>query len=164
MSATSLRINRINRAFVTLVAFAAMFLTLGAQAGSSAINLDKSTAGHAAGIAINGFDTVAYFTESKPVEGSAEFSAEHDGATWHFASAANRDLFKSDPDRYAPAYGGYCAYALSKGSLAPIDPNAWTIHNDKLYLNYNESIKNRWSKNLDKSIAAGDGNWPNVLN
>src|SRR5512135_2769630 len=88
------------------------------------------------GVAIRGYDPVAYFTESKPVEGSKQFTFEWQGATWRFASAANRDLFAKTPEKYAPQYGGYCAYAVSQGHTATIDPQRWRIVDGKLYLNY----------------------------
>lgn len=151
--------------FISLLLAVALFSFVNiAQAGSPEVNVGKSTAGHDGGPAISGFDPVAYFTQSKPIQGLAEHSAEHNGATWNFSSADNLALFKGDPDKYAPQYGGYCAYAVSKGSTAPIDPQAWSIVDDKLYLNYNKSIQDRWSVDIPKSIAAGDANWPKVLN
>lgn len=116
------------------------------------------------GIAIKGTDPVAYFTEGQPVAGSSDFSAEHDGATWYFASAANRDAFIADPGAYAPQYGGYCAYAVSQGYTASISPNAWTIHEGKLYLNFNRAVRAIWSRDIPGRIEAGDANWPSVLN
>ncbi|MEL7300202.1 MAG: YHS domain-containing (seleno)protein [Pseudomonadota bacterium] len=115
------------------------------------------------GVAINGYDPVAYFTEEKPVEGSTEFSAEHMGATFHFASAENRDLFAADPDAFAPQYGGYCAYAVSRGYTASTSPNAWTVHDGKLYLNFNRAVRTLWSRDIPGNIAEGDRNWPSVL-
>lgn len=115
------------------------------------------------GPAINGYDPVAYFTQSKPVEGSAEFTSQFEGATWQFSSAANRDLFVSDPAKYAPQYGGYCAYAVSKGYTASTSPNAWTIHEDKLYLNFNRAVRAIWSTDVPGNIVKGDANWPKVL-
>jgi YHS domain-containing protein len=88
------------------------------------------------GTAIEGYDPVAYFNEGRPVEGKSEFSQEWMDATWYFASAENRDLFAADPEKYAPQYGGYCAWAVSQGYTANIDPQAWKVVDDKLYLNY----------------------------
>ncbi|MEM1302255.1 MAG: YHS domain-containing (seleno)protein [Pseudomonadota bacterium] len=115
------------------------------------------------GVAINGYDPVAYFTESQPVEGSAEFTADHDGATFRFASAANRDTFAADPAAYAPQYGGYCAYAVSRGYTATTSPNAWTVHEGKLYLNFNRAVRTLWSRDIPGNIVKGDANWPTVL-
>lgn len=115
------------------------------------------------GKAIKGYDPVAYFTEGKPVEGSSDFTAEFDGATWYFASAQNRDAFVADPDKYAPQYGGYCAYAVANGSTAKIDPEAWSVVDGKLYLNYSLSVRDRWTARQAEYIAAADRNWPGVL-
>lgn len=115
------------------------------------------------GIAINGYDPVAYFTESKPVEGSGDFTSEWDGAIIQFASAENKALFDGDPEKYAPKYGGYCAYAVSKGYTASTDPDAWSIYNDRLYLNYSKSVRALWSLNKSGHVASADANWPSVL-
>jgi len=115
------------------------------------------------GVAINGYDPVAYFTEAKPVEGSSAFTFDHDGATFHFASAANRDAFAAEPARYAPQYGGYCAYAVSRGYTATTSPNAWTVHDDKLYLNFNKAVRALWARDIPGNITSGDANWPKVL-
>ena len=115
------------------------------------------------GRAIAGYDPVAYFTAGKPVEGKSEFSAKWNGATWRFASAANRDLFMASPEKYAPKYGGYCAYAVSQNYTAKIDPTAWSIVGNKLYLNYSHDVQKTWLANRDAYIAAADKNWPGVL-
>ncbi len=115
------------------------------------------------GVAINGYDPVAYFTDSAPVEGSADFTAIYEGATFHFASAANRDLFAADPVAYAPQYGGYCAYAVSRGATASTSPNAWTVYEGKLYLNFNRTVRALWSRDVPGNVAAADANWPKVL-
>ncbi|MEM6385654.1 MAG: YHS domain-containing (seleno)protein [Pseudomonadota bacterium] len=115
------------------------------------------------GVAINGYDPVAYFTESKPVLGSPENTSEWDGATLQFASAANKAMFDADPEKLAPKYGGYCAYAVSKGYTASTDPGAWSIHEDRLYLNYSKSVRALWSARKRHHIAQADANWPAVL-
>jgi YHS domain-containing protein len=115
------------------------------------------------GLAIKGYDPVAYFTEGRPVKGKKEFQYEWKGAKWRFASAEHRDLFKSNPDRYAPQYGGYCAYAISQGKIADIDPYAWNIVNGKLYLNLNKDVQKLWSKNIPGYIRKADRNWPHIL-
>jgi len=116
------------------------------------------------GIAIRGADPVAYFTNSAHVPGSDEFTHDWQGVTWKFASAENRDSFAADPDAYAPQYGGFCAYAVSQGATAPIEPEAWKIVDGKLYLNLNKKIQKRWEKDISGFIAAADQNWPGVLN
>ncbi|MEM8979615.1 MAG: YHS domain-containing (seleno)protein [Pseudomonadota bacterium] len=115
------------------------------------------------GLAIRGYDPVAYFTEAKPVEGKAEFTAQYEGATWRFASAANRDAFVADPAAFAPQYGGYCAYAVSKGSTASTSPNAWRVHDGKLYLNFNKAVRSIWSRDIPGNVMKADANWPSVL-
>ena len=96
------------------------------------------------GVAISGYDPVAYFTENRPVKGSPEHAATHDGAAFWFASAANRDRFTADPRRFAPQYGGYCAYGLSEGYKATTEPDAFTVHEDRLYLNYSRDVRDLW--------------------
>ena len=113
--------------------------------------------------ALKGYDTVAYFTDGKPVKGSKKFTAEHNGATWHFASAENRDLFTADPDKYAPQYGGYCAWAVSQGDTASGDPIVWAIVDDKLYVNYIDDVGATWRKDPEGFIKLADANWPTVL-
>ncbi len=119
---------------------------------------------NSAGVAINGTDPVAYFSEGKPVEGSADFATEWMGATWQFSSAENRDLFVAAPEEYAPQYGGYCAFAVSQGYTASTVPEAWTIENGKLYLNFSLGVRERWRRDMDDLIARADENWPGVLN
>ena len=115
------------------------------------------------GIAIRGTDPVAYFEGAGPVAGSPEHALMWRGATWHFASAANRAPFEADADRFAPRYGGYCAYAVSKGGLATTDPAAWTIHEGQLYLNFSLNVRGIWSQDIPGNIARADANWPAVL-
>jgi YHS domain-containing protein len=115
------------------------------------------------GTAIDGYDPVAYFKQGKPVEGDSEYSYDWMGATWYFASAENRDLFAADPEKYAPQYGGYCAWAVSQGYTASSDPEAWRIVDDKLYLNYSKSVQSRWAQDIPGNIEKADANWPKVL-
>lgn len=115
------------------------------------------------GVAINGYDPVAYFTEGRPVEGTDAFTSEWDGATVRFASAENKAMFDADRERFAPRYGGYCAYAVSKGYTATTDPNAWSIYEDRLYLNYSRIVRGLWSRDIPGHIARADANWPGVL-
>lgn len=113
--------------------------------------------------AIRGYDPVAYFTENKPVKGSKEFSLTHNGAKWLFSSQENLEAFKENSDKYTPQYGGYCAYAVSNGSTASIKPEYFTIHEDKLYLNYSKSVHKKWSKDKLDYIREADANWPEIL-
>jgi YHS domain-containing protein len=113
--------------------------------------------------AVGGYDAVAYFKSGKPVEGSKSFEHTYKGATWRFANADNLAAFKAEPDKYAPQYGGYCAWAASQGYTAKGDPKAWKIVNGKLYLNYNLDIQKKWEADIPGFIAKGDTNWPSVL-
>jgi YHS domain-containing protein len=117
----------------------------------------------AGSIAIKGYDPVAYFTEMKPVKGSPEFEYTWKGALWLFSSATHRDMFKAEPEKYAPRYGGYCAYAVSQGRIADIDPDAWTIYRGRLYLNLNKDVQKLWEKDKPGYIRKADENWPGVL-
>ena len=112
-------------------------------------------------LAAGGRDVVAYFSleSGDGIKGSAEFMAEHKGTTFHFANAENLATFQSDPDKYAPRFGGYCAFAMSKGYFAPGDPNAWTVHEGALYLNVSKTIRARWALRRASHIASGDKNW-----
>ena len=114
------------------------------------------------GSALKGYDPVAYFTEDKPVKGIAEFLYEWIGAKWYFSSAANRDLFIAAPEKYAPQYGGYCAYAVSKGHTADINPNVWKIVNGKLYLNNGYLAGKLWQRDIPGNIDKADKNWPRL--
>jgi|SRR5918999_4084376 YHS domain-containing protein len=119
-------------------------------------NVDSS------GLALKGYDPVAYFTEKKPVAGKPAFTALHEGATYRFASAANRDAFTAAPEKYAPQYGGYCAFGMAAGYKAPIEPDAWTVVDGKLYLNFNRSVRSQWSSDVPGHVRKADANWPSV--
>lgn len=129
----------------------------GATAGAPpSINAD------AEGLALYGYDPVAYMTESKPTPGDPSITATHDGATYRFASAANRDAFVGDPARYLPAYGGYCAYGVSQGYKVKIDPEAWTVVDGRLYLNYDTNVRSQWLQDTAGHIAKAEANWPGL--
>jgi YHS domain-containing protein len=115
------------------------------------------------GVAIKGYDSVAYFTDRKPVKGSKAFEYVWMGAKWRFSTAGHKDLFIKDPDKYAPKYGGYCAYAVSQGTTADIDPDAWNIVDGRLYLNLSKRIKDKWSKDIPGYIKKADEKWPKIL-
>jgi YHS domain-containing protein len=114
--------------------------------------------------AIRGYDPVAYFIMGEPTPGKSKYSTKWQGAIYRFASADNLALFKSDPERYAPQYGGYCAYAMSKGAIAKTDPGAWSLVNGKLYLNFSLAVQKRWQKDIPGHIRAANNNWPQALN
>ncbi len=113
-------------------------------------------------LAIDGYDPVAYFTEHKPVKGAPAFRTDYQGATFQFASADHRDTFAANPERFIPQYGGYCAYGMARGYKAKIDPAAFSVVHDKLYLNYSETIRNRWLSDVPGYIQQADANWPEV--
>jgi YHS domain-containing protein len=125
-----------------------------AQTKANPVNQNRKS------VAIEGYDPVAYFTDGKPMKGKAQLTHLWDGATWQFASAAHRDLFAQAPEQYAPRYGGYCAYAVSEGYTAKIDPQAWKVVDGKLYLNYSKSVQKTWEKDQARRITAVDKNWP----
>lgn len=114
--------------------------------------------------ALRGYDPVAYFNESKPVKGTKDFIYHWNGADWYFSNLENMETFKASPEKYAPQYGGYCAFGMSNGYKAPIDPQAWTIVEGKLYLNYNKEVQQSWNKNQNEFINKADENWPQVAN
>lgn len=114
------------------------------------------------GVAIQGYDPVAFFTDKQSVKGSPEHTAEYKGSVFHFASPANRDAFTANPVKYAPQYNGFCAFGTAKGYKAATDPAAFTIVNDKLYLNYNKDIRAQWSADIPGLVAKADKNWPEV--
>lgn len=109
--------------------------------------------------AIKGYDPVAYFTDGKPTKGRPEVSHEWSGATWHFSTAAHRDLFAANPEKYAPQYGGYCAYGWANGYAVKIEPEAWAIVEGKLYLNYDLDIQKKWEKRRAEYIQQANQNW-----
>lgn len=143
-------------------AFAVVAALLSAPA-ASAREADVYT-GTFSSLAVGGYDPVAYFKAGRPVAGAAQFSLEHKGATWRFASKENLDAFRANPAAYAPQYGGYCAWAVSQNYTASGDPKYWKIVNGKLYLNYDASVQATWEKDIPGFIAKGDRNWPAVLN
>ena len=109
--------------------------------------------------AIEGYDPVAYFTESKPVKGSKNYAFQWMDATWYFASEKNRELFEADPTRYAPQFGGYCAYGVAMGDLVKIAPDAWKIVDGKLYLNYDKEYQKKWETDQGAFITQATVNW-----
>ena len=114
-------------------------------------------------LAIEGYDAVAYFTENRAVKGDEDYELEWEDANWRFNSAENLAAFQEDPERYAPQYGGYCAWAVSNGAIAGIDPKQFSVVDDKLYLNYNASIQQRWTGERDRRIELADEIWPTLI-
>ena len=112
------------------------------------------------GVAIKGYDPVAYFTQSDVVKGDATHSHVWNDATWLFATAANRDAFAAAPEKFAPQYGGYCSYAMSRNYVADITPTAWKIVDGKLYLNNSRPVHVWWQADIGGNIAKADTHWP----
>lgn len=114
-------------------------------------------------LAVGGYDPVAYFKGGAPAEGSDRFTLDYKGATWRFASAENLAAFRTEPEKYAPQYGGYCAWAVAQGKTAKGDPLYWRIVGGKHYLNYNADVQKRWEADIPALVKAADGNWPKVV-
>lgn len=114
------------------------------------------------GVAIHGYDPVAYFAEQKPMKGLSEYHAAYQGSTFYFVSAANRDRFAADPAKFSPQYGGFCAFGMAKGYKAAIDPAAFTVVGDKLYLNYSDTVRSQWTSDIPGYIRKANANWPEV--
>lgn len=115
------------------------------------------------GIAIRGYDTVAYFTLSKPVKGDEKYSIDWNDATWLFSTQEHADLFKNDPEMYAPQYGGYCAYGVAQNYLVKIEADQWRIVDDKLYLNYDKGVQKKWLKDIPGFNKKADEQFFNLL-
>lgn len=137
------------------VATSLLFVTLSQAAGQAqAVNRSK------AGVAIEGYDPVEYFTGSRAAKGTPAFEFDLNGTRYWFVSAANRDRFAKSPETYLPQYGGFCAYAVSRGYTAIVDPEAWSVVRGKLYLNYSKRVKALWERATGDNIEKGDRNWP----
>ena len=143
--------------FMAVLIMAVFYLTASPALAIEPINKTSD------GVAIKGYDPVAYFTDRKPVKGSRDFEYVWMGAKWRFSIAGHKDLFIKDPDKYAPKYGGYCAYAVSQGTTADIDPDAWKIVDGRLYLNLSKKIQDKWSKDIPGYIKKADENWPRIF-
>lgn len=130
---------------------------------TSAFAKDPVFTGTFGSLAVSGYDPVAYFKESKPVEGRSDHELEWNGATWRFANQDNLAAFKQNPQDFAPQFSGYCAWAVSQGYTASTDPAAWRIVDGKLYLNYSKGVQKMWQEDIPANIAKGDRNWPAVL-
>lgn len=147
----------------TLLALAALAFIVPMAASAQDSQHPVNTLGAPAdNVAIRGYDPVAYFREGKPHRGSPEFAAQHDGATWWFASAEDKALFQADPEKYMPAFGGFCAYGTSRGYLVKIEPEAWSIVDGRLYLNYDLGVRDTWQKDPKGYIDQANANWPKL--
>lgn len=113
--------------------------------------------------AVNGFDPVAFFIDSKQVNGSPIIVAEHKGATYYFATEEHKKLFTANPDKYAPQFGGFCAYGVALGKLFPVDINTWQVRDSKLYLNLNPDILKKFNADIADNLAKATQNWPGLV-
>jgi len=135
---------------------------VGAAAAEDELNVSKGATLSGPGLAVHGYDVVAFFTEAKPVFGTDAHAFAHNGGTYRFASQANLDAFKANPSKYEPAYGGFCAYGAALGKKFDGDPRFWKIVDGKLYLNLNGDIQAEWSKDIAGNIAKADTNWGRI--
>jgi len=113
-------------------------------------------------LAIKGYDTVSYFTKGAPTKGSDKFTAAYNGAIYQFSTADNRDLFQSEPSKYAPQYGGFCAFGVTMNKKFDTDPTAWHIRGDKLYLNLNKDVQKKWVTDIPGYIETAQTNWVDI--
>jgi len=138
--------------------FVLLGLALPAFADSKILlNVDKE------GVAVQGYDPVAFFTDNKPVKGKEAFVARHKGATYRFASKENRDLFKKNPEKYAPVFGGYCAYGVSRNKLVEIDVEAFQIVDGRLLLQYSKGVREDFNKDVKGNLKKAETNWPGLV-
>jgi YHS domain-containing protein len=145
-----------DRKFLFFVVFIGIAVSLAACSKTStfaAVNIDDE------GVALKGYDAVAYFAVENLVQGNKTYAFAWNGAKWQFSSAENLEKFKQNPQAYAPQFGGYCSYAVSKGYTADGDPKAWKIVDGKLYLNYSPEVKEMWEKNEGPNIEKGNEHW-----
>lgn len=149
---------------LSLASAMALFTSTPAFAGELPINtLKTGLFGGRTDTAINGYDTVAYFTVGKPVKGLDSLATEWMGAKWKFSTQAHLDLFKADPLKYAPQYGGYCAYGVSQGYLVKVEPDQFTVRDGKLYLNYDADVQAKWSRDIPGYVKAADSRFASLL-
>ena len=147
-----------------LLVTAAILFACGAVLAEPPVNTLKSSLfGGRTDTAINGYDPVAYFTVGKPAKGLDTLAFDWMGAKWKFASQANLDLFKSNPEKYAPQYGGYCAYGVVQGALVKVEPEQFTVRDGKLYLNFDADIQAKWLKDPAGFIKQADAKYPMLL-
>jgi YHS domain-containing protein len=142
---------------LVIVSMLLLVMVTAAVAEKRLINVDKN------GLALKGYDPVAYFTENRPVKGDAKFQSTFNGATYYFASAANKKTFEADPNKYEPQFGGFCAYAASQGHTAKIEPDAFEVLNGRLLLQYDRSVRDLFNKDQQGNLAKADRNWPSIV-
>lgn len=141
--------------------FLVIFLVLSAlstfAAAKGLLNLDRK------GVAIQGYDPVAFFTDSRPVKGNPQFQSDYNGAKYYFASAEHKAAFDKEPGKYEPQFGGYCAYGVSHGDKAPVKIEAWQIVNGRLLMQYDLGVKDEFNKDQQGTLKKADQNWPGLV-
>lgn len=145
-----------------IIAFSLLLSAFGLSAAAQA-GEDQIYTGLFNNRAAGGYDVVSYFTDGKPVKGDKKFQTDYRGAEWRFSSQAHLEAFLADPEKYAPQYGGYCAWAMGRGYAAKGDPEVWRIVDGKLYLNYDESVREKWEVDIPGFIAKANVNYPNLV-
>ena len=141
----------------SVLALTLLAAPLVAQGDKVLVNVDKK------GVALQGYDAVAFFTDQAPVRGVASYSARYQGATYYFASAEHRATFESAPEHYAPGYGGFCAYGASQKHAAPVEISTWQVIKDRLILNYSAGVQRTFNKDQEGYLAKADANWPGLV-
>ena len=152
-------ISSVRSLFPYLIALAtAVMLDTGAFAeGKTLLNVDKT------GLAVQGHDVVAFFTDGKPEKGAPQFASSYGGATYYFASAEHKSAFEKDPAKYVPQFGGYCAFGVSKNKLVPIEVDAFQVVNGRLLLQYDKGIRDKFNKDTAGNLKLADTNWPGLV-
>ena len=145
------------RKLVSLLVFLPFIATSLLAETKSLLNVDKNN------LAIQGYDPVAFFTENKPIKGRPEFKSTYEGAIYLFASAENKMLFEKEPSKYRPAFGGFCAYGVSRNKLVEIDPEAFQIVDGHLLLQYSKGVRNDFNKDVQGNLAKAKQNWPTLV-
>jgi YHS domain-containing protein len=141
----------------SLLAILLALVLISTASAKSLLNVDKN------GVGIKGYDPVAYFTDNKAVKGSAQFQSGSNGVVYYFTSAQNKATFDADPAKYEPQFGGFCAWAVSRGYTAPIDPNAFQIVNGRLLLQYSLGVRKDFSEDTEGNLKRADANWPSIV-
>jgi YHS domain-containing protein len=141
-------------AILVLTVFSVPFA---AAAEKKLINVDKDL------VAVKGYDVVAYFTDSKPVKGVPQIQTIYKGARYYFANKEHKALFDAAPEKYIPQFGGFCAYGVSKGHAVKIEPDAWTIVDGRLLLQYDQDVRTKFSADVQGNLKKADENWPGIV-
>ena len=157
----NVKMKLIRNVFVVLAMVSGLFATGGAIAAGE-VNVSSGLTAKGAGLAVHGYDVVAYFAKGEPTVGTAKYSTVYKDATYRFSSEANLDAFEDAPEKYLPQYGGYCAYGVAVGAKFDGDPHLWRIVDGRLYLNLNEDVQRTWEKDIPAYIKQADRNWTRI--